>query len=251
LASGKRAAALRLTTALVLGTLLRGEHRETIGMASTHTPGPERRHFLPAAGHAWLLPFYDPLHRLLGGAAALDALAEQASLAPGQRVLDIGCGTGTLAIRLSALEPDLDVVGLDPDPQALARARAKAQRAGASVTWKEGFADALPFPDASFDQVFSSFMFHHLDAAVKRGTLSEVTRVLRPGGSLHLLDFGGSGNHSHGLIGRLFHRSEHLRDNLEGRIPLLFEEAGLEDAHQVNQRTTLFGSIAWYRGDRG
>ncbi len=219
-------------------------------MASTNTPDPERRHFLPAAGHAWLLPFYDPMHRLLGGAAALEALAEQAALAPGQRALDIGCGTGTLAIRVSALEPDLDVVGLDPDPQALARARAKAQRAGVRVNWQEGYADALPFPDASFDRAFSSFMFHHLDADVKRGMLREVARVLRPGGSLHLLDFGGSGDHSHGLIGRLFHRSEHLRDNLEGRIPILMQEAGLQDAQQLDQRRTVFGAIAWHRGTR-
>jgi SAM-dependent methyltransferase len=225
-------------------------HREQIDMASTDTPGSQRRRFLPAAGHAWLLPFYDPLHRLLGGAAALGELAEQAALAPGQRVLDIGCGTGTLAIQMCAREPGVDVVGLDPDPQALARARAKADRAGVCVTWQQGFADALPFADASFDRVFSSFMFHHLDAEVKRGALREVARVLRPGGSLHLLDFGGSGAHSHGLIGRLFHRSEHLRDNLEGRIPGLFEEAGLRDAHEVSHRSTLFGSIAWYRGGR-
>jgi ubiquinone/menaquinone biosynthesis C-methylase UbiE len=165
-------------------------------------------------------------------------------------VLDIGCGTGTLAIQMCAREPGVDVVGLDPDPQALARARAKADRAGVCVTWQQGFADALPFADASFDRVFSSFMFHHLDAEVKRGALREVARVLRPGGSLHLLDFGGSGAHSHGLIGRLFHRSEHLRDNLEGRIPGLFEEAGLRDAHEVSHRSTLFGSIAWYRGGR-
>ena len=219
-------------------------------MTSTDTPGSQRRRFLPAAGHAWLLPFYDPLHRLLGGAAALGELAEQARLAPGQRVLDIGCGTGTLAIQMCAREPGVDVVGLDPDPQALARARAKADRAGASVTWQQGFADVLPFPDASFDRIFSSFMFHHLDAEVKRGALREVARVLRPGGSLHLLDFGGSGDHSHGLIGRLFHRSEHLRDNLEGRIPILMQEAGLQDAQQLDQRRTVFGAIAWHRGTR-
>ena len=220
-------------------------------MASTDTPGPERRRFLPAAGHDWLLPLYDPMHRLFGGLAALDPLVNQAALVAGQRVLDIGCGTGTLAIRVCTRQPDIDMVGLDPDPKALARARAKAARAGVSVTWERGFADALPFPDASFDRVFSSFMFHHLDAEVKRGTLHQVARVLRPGGSLHLLDFGGSGDHSHGPLGRLFHRSEHLRDNLEGRIPTLFQEAGLQNARQVSQRRTLFGSIAWYQGDRG
>lgn len=219
-------------------------------MASTETPRLKRRRFLPAAGHDWLLPLYDPMHRLFGGLAAMDQLVDQAALVAGQRALDIGCGTGTLAIRVCTRQPDIDMVGLDPDPKALARARAKAARAGVSVTWQQGFADALPFPDASFDRVFSSFMFHHLDAEVKRGALRQVARVLRPGGSLHLLDFGGSRDHSHGLLGRLLHRSEHLRDNLEGRIPVLFEEAGLQDAHLLDQRRTIFGGIAWYRGTR-
>ena len=114
----------------------------------------------------------------------------------------------------------------------------------------DGFADALPFADASFDRIFSSFMFHHLDGDVKRGALREAARVLHPGGSLHLLDFGGSGDHSHGLLGWLFHRSEQLRDNLEGRIPGLIEEAGFEDVAQLGRRSTIFGSIAFHRGAR-
>jgi SAM-dependent methyltransferase len=219
-------------------------------MASFEIRGPERRGFLPAAGHDWLLPLYDPMHRLLGGPAALDRLLDQAALAAGQRVLDIGCGTGTLAVRVCARQPGIQVLGLDPDPKALSRARAKAARSGVSVTWQQGFADALPFPDATFDRIFSSFMFHHLGAKAKRGALREAARVLRPGGSLHLLDFGGSGDHSHGLLGRLLHRSEHLRDNLEGRIPRLFLEAGLNEAREVERHRTLLGSIAWYRGDR-
>ena len=88
------------------------------------------RTYLPAAGHDWSLPLYDPIVKLLGGDAARKALLEQAALRPGQRVLDVGCGTGTLATLIKQLYPDVEVVGLDPDPKALARARRKAARAG-------------------------------------------------------------------------------------------------------------------------
>ena len=88
------------------------------------------RTYLPAAGHDWSLPLYDPIVKLLGGDASRRALLYQAALRPGQRVLDVGCGTGTLATLVKRLHPDVEVVGLDPDPKALARARRKAARRG-------------------------------------------------------------------------------------------------------------------------
>ena len=118
--------------------------------------------YLPAAGHDWLLPLYDPIVKLLGGEAARRALLDQACIRPGQRVLDIGCGTGSLVVLIKRLHPDVDVVGLDPDPKALARGRRKAARTSVSVQFDQGFADELPYADASVDRVFSSFMFHHL-----------------------------------------------------------------------------------------
>ena len=112
------------------------------------------RTYLPAAGKDWLLPLYDPVVKLLGGEAARKALLEQASLRPGQRVLDVGCGTGTLAMMVKRHYPEVDSVGLDPDPKALARAARKAKRAGLSVQFDQGFADQLPYAKASFDRVF-------------------------------------------------------------------------------------------------
>ena len=106
------------------------------------------RTYLPAAGHDWSLPLYDPIVKLLGGDAARKALLEQAALRPGQRVLDVGCGTGTLATLIKQLYPDVEVVGLDPDPKALARARRKAARAGVSIQFDQGFGDELPYPEA-------------------------------------------------------------------------------------------------------
>src|ERR671923_2521622 len=107
--------------------------------------------YLPAAGHDWLLPLYDPLVKLLGGAVARRTLLNHALIRSGHRVLDIGCGTGTLVVLIKRLHPDVDVVGLDPDPKALGRARRKAERASVPVQLDRGFSDALPYPDASVD----------------------------------------------------------------------------------------------------
>jgi hypothetical protein len=76
--------------------------------------GEARRTYIPAAGYDWFLPLYDPLVKLLSGDSARRALLDQAAIRPGHRVLDIGCGTGSLVILIKCLHPDVDVVGLDP-----------------------------------------------------------------------------------------------------------------------------------------
>jgi ubiquinone/menaquinone biosynthesis C-methylase UbiE len=162
--------------------------------------------YLPAAGHDWLLPLYDPLVKVLGGNTARRILLDQATVRPGHRVLDIGCGTGTLAMLIKRLHPDVDVVGLDPDPKALARAKRKAERSAVSIRLDQGFSHELPYPEASFDRVFSTFMFHHLMGDEREKTLYEVRRVLTPGGSLHMLDFMGTDASSHGPLARYFPR---------------------------------------------
>ena len=202
------------------------------------------RSYVPAAGRDWLLPFYDPLQWVLRGHRIRRAMLDAAELRPGLRVLDVGCGTGTMVVDLKRSHPELAVTGIDPDPLALARARRKLARAGLDVRLDEGFADRLPYPDASFDRVFSSFMFHHLDAATKDGMLREVRRVLAPGGALHLVDFGG-GDEREGLM-RLFHSHDELRDNFGGRIPARMRAAGFEQAREVSHRRIVLGRVTHY-----
>ena len=206
------------------------------------------RTFVPAAGHDLLLPFYDPLWRLMGGHGVRETFIRDAALAAGQRILDIGCGTGSLTVQITQTLPGANVTGLDPDPKALARGKRKAGAGGVDIRWNEGFADDLRYADASFDRVVSSFMFHHLDLGVKQGMLREARRVLAPAGELHLIDFGGHGNGHDGWLARILHTEEHIADNLGGRIPQLFEEAGFQDVREVSQSRNIFGRYAHVRG---
>jgi ubiquinone/menaquinone biosynthesis C-methylase UbiE len=207
------------------------------------------RRFLPGMGRDWLLPLYDPFTRLIGVESAHRKLADQAELESAERVLEIGCGTGNLALLVKRMHSQLEVVGLDPDPKALARAGRKARRAGLTLELDRGFADELPYPDGSFDRVLSSLMFHHLEADLRIASLREVLRVLRPGGSLHLMDFGGDSHHLHGLA-RLARHSHTLKDNWDDRIPTLMGEAGFSDATETGQLTKHIGRLTYYRATR-
>jgi ubiquinone/menaquinone biosynthesis C-methylase UbiE len=205
------------------------------------------RSFIPAAGRDWLLPLYDPLQWILGGDALKRPLIEQAALAPGLRVLDIGCGTGSLTLLIKRLHPEVEVVGLDPDRKALAIAKRKADRAGLAIQLERGFSDPLAYRDACFDRVFSSLMFHHLTQPEKLATLREVRRVLAPGGSLHLLDFGPPRSGFARAAAHVLQRAGHAHDNVEGRIPDFLAQAGFLHAEEVDHRGTFVGSLSFYR----
>ena len=212
-------------------------------MATTNA---ERR-YLPAAGRDAFLPLYDPFTRLFGIDSLRMALLDQAALQPHHRVLDVGCGTGSLAVLVKRLYPTVDVTGVDPDPKALARAERKANRTGVSVRFDRGFADALPYPGAIFDRVFSSLMFHHIPLSDKEQSLREIRRVLRPGGRLEFLDIANPGSHSHGLLSRLIHSHAQVRDNVDERILALMTSAGFEKPTRAADRSLLFGQVAFFQ----
>jgi ubiquinone/menaquinone biosynthesis C-methylase UbiE len=113
-----------------------------------------------------------------------------ARIQPGETVLDVGCGTGTLVMEVASRVSRVGrVVGIDPGRQQIVRARAKAARRNIPIEFQIGVIEQLAFPDQTFDVVFSTLMMHHLPAPLKRQGLAEIARVLKPGGRLVIADF--------------------------------------------------------------
>lgn len=147
--------------------------------------------YIPALSYDRLTFLYDTVVRLTTREAAFkSALLAQAQLQPGQRVLDLACGTATLTIAIKQAQPQVTVAGFDGDSAILQRARAKAERAGVDLQLDEGLSYELPYADESFDRVLSSLFFHHLTHENKLRTLAEVRRELKPGGEFHVADWG-------------------------------------------------------------
>jgi ubiquinone/menaquinone biosynthesis C-methylase UbiE len=218
-------------------------------MTEHHPHTADRRDYIPAFGKDALLPFYDLLTRVLGMNKTYDRLVAQAELAPGLRVLEIGCGTGNVTTRVKRAEPGADVIGTDPDPLALARAQRKAQGL-AGIRFERAYAQELPFADGEFDRALSSMMLHHLAEDVKAGALAEVHRVLRPGGTLHIVDIGGHTTAHHGLAARWMKRNPHAAGNLGDAIPRLLRAAGFDCAEVGTRRHRLIGQLTFYRATR-
>jgi ubiquinone/menaquinone biosynthesis C-methylase UbiE len=151
-----------------------------------------------------------------------------ASVKPGESVLDIGCGTGTLAIAAKQrVGRTGKVYGVDASPEMLARAGKKANKAGAEVVFKSGIVEALPFPDGQFDAVLSTVMLHHLGRKAGQECTHEVRRVLKPGGRVLAVDFAKPAQGKRGLLDHFHH---HGYVNLQDLIALL-TEAGLNTVH--------------------
>lgn len=218
-------------------------------MAHTHDSGSEP--FVPALGWHWLTRLYDPFIALtLRERAVKQQLVDQAALAPGQRVLDFGCGTGTLALLLKRACPGAEVIGIDIDPAVLALARRKVERAGLDIALRQGAFTAATFPPAHFDRIVSSLVLHHLTRDEKLAVLGAMQTALRPSGTLHIVDFGPP--HT-ALMRALAHLTGHAAggeraaDNLAGRLPAIVGEAGFADVERLGQRATLFGSLEYLR----
>lgn len=172
--------------------------------------------YIPAAGRGLLTGLYDPVIALTMRERTFRGRLERrilAAAARSPRVVDVGCGTGTLAISLAHRLGDGVVVGIDGDPAVLTRAR---QKPGADrVTWTEGRADRLPLAGDSVDIVVMSLLLHHLVPNVKEDALREAARVLKPGGALHIADWGRPGD----PVMRVAFHALQLVDGREGTAP--------------------------------
>jgi ubiquinone/menaquinone biosynthesis C-methylase UbiE len=207
--------------------------------------------YVPALGFHVLTPAYDAVVRLTTRERTFkSALIQQAGISNGQRVLDLACGTGTLAIAMTRLCPSAEILGIDGDEAMLEIARRKTRAADADIQFNQGLSFALPYPECHFDRITSSLFFHHLTWPDKVRTAAELHRVLRPGGELHVADWG----RATGLLMRaaflgvqLLDGFANTRDNVAGRLPELFAGAGFHDVVATRTFTTALGTISLYR----
>jgi len=179
--------------------------------------GAGERDFVPGARDSRRQWVYDLKAWWTGVGKHLDRLVELAGVRPGQVVLDVGCGTGNVALR--AARAGAVVTGLDPDRSALVRAARKARRRRLGMTLVRGYADRLPVDDASVDHVVSSLALHHAPADQRAGAAAEILRVLKPGGTVTVLDFAhaAEGGHDHCDRHRHRHGHGHGHGHVEGR----------------------------------
>jgi ubiquinone/menaquinone biosynthesis C-methylase UbiE len=215
---------------------------------------PSRRNFVSALRFRFLTPWYDRLVAWTVRDARMKAsLLMHASVAPGERVLDVGCGTGTLLLKLASHVHEARLAGVDADPEMLRQAETKAAAAGIVMDLTPAWADALPFGDGAFDVVLSSLFFHHLQPSDKRQSLREIWRILRPGGRMLIADFGRPaswfGRVSFQLI-RLLDGYSNTRDHAQGRLPEFMAEAGFVDVSTLENLVVPVGQIGLYRGIR-
>ncbi|MBI4543954.1 MAG: class I SAM-dependent methyltransferase [Gemmatimonadetes bacterium] len=210
--------------------------------------------YIPPLRFTWLTRWYDFLIRwTIRESTFKRRLLAQAGLRNGDRVLDLGCGTATLTLMVARAYPGALVAGVDADPAALALARSKAAQAGLGLQLTQAFASSLPYPDGSFDRVLSSLLFHHLTAEEKRRSLEEVWRVLKPGGEIHIADWGQARSRimrAAFLLVQLIDGFETTGENVKGRLAGYLEGAGFAGVEEAARYDTAFGTISLYRGAR-
>jgi len=192
--------------------------------------------------------FYDVSVNImtLGHARRLRTLTvDHALLKPGEKVLDVGCGTGGVTIPAKIrVGENGSAAGIDPAPEMIAVARRKAQRAGIEIDFQVGVIESLPFPDETFDVVTSSLMMHHLPEQLQVKGLAEIWRALKPGGRILIADMR---RPSTSFLKRFFtslalHHGHGVQFGIED-LPKLMKEAGFEDVEQLDARFLTIGFV--------
>jgi len=208
------------------------------------------KRYIPALSFRLLTPLYDPILKwVMREDVFKRKLVSQARILPGMKVLDLGCGTGTLTMMLKEEYPNASITGLDGDPQVLDIAREKS--GNLNILWDQAMAYALPYPDASFERVVTSLVIHHLVSEDKRRAFQEAFRVLKPNGELYVLDFGAPHSGIARLITRYMHGLEEAADNFDGLIPQFISEPGFESVGELDHFVTVFGPLSLWRAVKG
>jgi ubiquinone/menaquinone biosynthesis C-methylase UbiE len=181
----------------------------------------------------WMARAYDAMSwacSLGGGTKTNRQIIERAGIKAGERVLDVGCGTGAQTLPAAEVAGSGNVAGIDPSPDMLERAREKAVKKGLDIDFRSAAIEKLPFDDQQFNVVLSSFMLHHLPEDVMRRGFAEIHRVLQHGGRLVAVDF----TSGRSIIGRIMGLLGHAH-KLEGLggIKGMLAEAGFSNIEEL------------------
>lgn len=210
--------------------------------------------FIPALRYSWLTKIYDPIiQHTMPEEKFKKQLISQANISENARVLDFGCGSLTLSLMAKRSNPAADVHAVDVDEKILKIAEEKQREAQADISIQRYEGRILPYQSNSFDRVISSLVFHHLSREQKMNALYEIHRVLKPGGEIHIADWGKAKNVFMRMAFFLIQFLDGFKtttDNVKGLIPSFMTQAGFAETIETSQYQTVFGTLVLYKGKK-
>lgn len=207
----------------------------------------KNKKYIPALRFSILTPMFDfILTTFMKEKELKSRLVSGLNIQDNEKVLDFGCGTGTLAIMIKESVENCDMYAVDVDLEVLEIAERKAEEKKIDINFIKYDGEHLPYETEYFDKIVTSLVLHHLTSEEKYNALNELQRVLKNGGELHILDFGIQKTAYTKLITGVMKHIEPIEDNIRGNIPKYLNELGYVNIQEVGCVNTLLGSVSFY-----